>query len=108
MQKRTTAADHTPIRLVLVTMDAHVQGAVDRASARLRREIPGLTLTMHAASRWGSEPEALQSCLDDIASADIIVVTMLFLEEHIRHVMPALQARRDDCDALVACMSAPC
>ncbi len=106
MPKRTTAADRIGVRLVLVTLDAHVQGAVDRASAQLQKQLPGLTMSMHAAARWGSEPGALQACLDDIATADIIVVTMLFLEEHIRQVLPALQARRDDCDAMVVCMSA--
>jgi len=33
-------------------------------------------------------------------------VTMLFLEEHINVVLPHLQARREDCSAMVGCMSA--
>jgi magnesium chelatase subunit H len=31
---------------------------------------------------------------------------MLFMEDHIKAVLPALQARRDDCDAMICCMSA--
>jgi magnesium chelatase subunit H len=31
---------------------------------------------------------------------------MLFMEDHIKAVLPALQARRDHCDAMVGCMSA--
>jgi magnesium chelatase subunit H len=49
---------------------------------------------------------ALERCLDDIAKGDIIVVTMLFMEDHIKAVLPALQARREHCDAMVGCMSA--
>ena len=38
--------------------------------------------------------------------ADIVVADMLFLDEHVRAVMPALLARRDACDAMVCCLSA--
>jgi len=31
---------------------------------------------------------------------------MLFLEEHVRAIRPALEARRDHCDALVGCVAA--
>ena len=31
---------------------------------------------------------------------------MLFIDDHVRAVLPALTARRDDCDAMVCCMSA--
>jgi hypothetical protein len=41
----------------------------------------------------------------DVAEADIIVATMLFLDEHIRAILPALEARRPHCDALVGCIS---
>ena len=51
-------------------------------------------------------PELLDECLDDIRTGDIVLVTMLFIEEHIQAVMPALMARRDHCDAMIACMSA--
>ncbi len=37
---------------------------------------------------------------------DIIITTMMFMDDHIRAVAPALAARRDSCDAMVCCMSA--
>ncbi|MCA3588605.1 MAG: magnesium chelatase subunit H, partial [Methylocystis sp.] len=104
---RISGADRTPVRFVIVTLDSHLASACDRAAALLRREIPGLELKLHAASEFGSDEAALARCIADIGSADIIVATMLFVEEHIRAVLPALQARRDSCDAMVACMSAP-
>jgi magnesium chelatase subunit H len=62
---------------------------------------------MHAASSWDSEPAALDACKADIAVGDIIIVTMMFMENHIQAVLPALTARRNDCDAMICCMSAP-
>jgi magnesium chelatase subunit H len=106
MPKRTTVADPTPIRVVIVTMDSHLAGAASRAEASLRRELPGLELNVHAADQWGANDAALSRCKDDIARGDIVIATMLFLDEHIRAVQPSLQARRDRCDAMVCCMSA--
>ena len=105
MPKHTTAAS-TPIRVVIVTLDNHLTGAVARLKAQLAREIPGLELSVHAASTWGANPTSLQACIEDIGNGDIIIATMLFMEDHIQAVMPALQARRDSCDAMVAFMSA--
>jgi magnesium chelatase subunit H len=94
------------LRVVVVTMDSHLSGAATRAEQRLRREIPGLELIVHAADEWGSDAHALAACHADIATGDIIVATMLFLEDHVRAVHPALLARRDNCDAMLCCMSA--
>jgi magnesium chelatase subunit H len=106
MPKRITAADRTAIRVVLVTMDSHLSSATLRAAQRLAREMPGLALNIHAADEWGSDPGALQRCRDDIARGDIIVATMLFMEDHFRPLLQALQERRDHCDALICAMSA--
>jgi magnesium chelatase subunit H len=95
------------VRVVIVTMDSHLSGAAARARSLLEPEIPGLDLVVHAADKWGSDPEALAVCLDDIAQGDLVVAAMLFLEDHIRAVQPALAARRDACDAMLCCMSAP-
>ena len=106
--KRTSAADMTaaPLRVVIVTMDSHLSSAAARAEAALAQDIPGLTLAVHAADEWGSDPEALAACHQDIARGDIVIATMLFLEDHITPVLPALRARRDGCDAMLCCMSA--
>ncbi|WP_376097123.1 magnesium chelatase subunit H [Roseomonas sp. CCTCC AB2023176] len=94
------------VRITVVTMDSHLAGAAAAAEAALRRDVPGLRLAVHAADEWGSDPTALAACHADIARADIVVTTMLFLEDHIRPVLPALAARRDDCAAMLCMLSA--
>jgi magnesium chelatase subunit H len=96
----------TGLRVVIVTMDSHLSSAAARAEKILRSEIPGLTVVVHAADEWGSDAEALRACHADIAAGDIVIATMLFLEDHVRAVQPALAARRPDCDAILCCMSA--
>ena len=61
---------------------------------------------MHAADEWSTDDAALERCRADIARGDIVIATMLFLEDHIRAVMPSLAARRDGCDAMLCGMSA--
>jgi magnesium chelatase subunit H len=106
MPKRISAADATPIRVVIVTMDPHLATATARAQRTLARELPGLSLTLHAAAEWGENPRALERCRDDIAAADIVIGTMLFMEDHYQPVLDALRARRDHCDAMLIAMSA--
>jgi magnesium chelatase subunit H len=106
MPKRTSAADGAKIRFVIVTMDSHLSSATARVAQRLAKEMPGLSLDMHAADKWGSDPAALQRCRSDIARGDIIVATMLFMEDHFRPVLDALQERREHCDAMICAMSA--
>ena len=106
MPKPITAADRTSLRFVIVTMDSHLSTATLRARERLAKEMPGLSLEIHAADEWGSDPAALQRCRQAIEHGDIIVVTMLFLEDHFQPLLDVLQARRDKCDAMVCAMSA--
>lgn len=94
------------MRVVLVTMDSHLLTAAAAARRRLVRLLPGLQLAVHAAAEWGEDAQRLQHCLDDIAAADIVIVTMLFMEEHYLPVLPALRARREACDAMVCAMCA--
>lgn len=110
MPKPTSAAEAragaTGMRVVLVTMDSHLASAAQRAGRRLAQALPGLTLKVHAAAEWADEPAALQRACDDIARGDIVIATMLFMEDHFLPVLPALKARRDACDAMVCAMSA--
>ena len=106
MPKPISAADGTPVKVVIVTLDNHLSGAVERAQRTLRREMPGLTIALHATAEWGEDAAALEACKDDIASADIVIATMLFLEDQIAAVRPALEARRNRCDAMLCLMSA--
>ena len=94
------------MRFVIVTMDTHLASAAERAGRVLARDLPGLTLSLHAAADWQSDDAKLQHCLRDIAAADILVVTMLFMEEHFQPVLSAIKARRGNCDAIVCAMSA--
>ncbi len=94
------------MRIVIVTMDTHLSGAAMRALDMVRQEVPNLELALHGADEWGSDAAALAACRADIARADILFVSMLFLDDHIRAVLPALIARRDHCDAMLCCMSA--
>ncbi len=100
-------ADPAQVRVVIVTMDTHVASATLRARAALARQCPGIELKMHAASEWSASETALEACREDIRLADIVVVTMLFLEDHFQPLMPLLQEKRTQCDAMVCMMSAP-
>jgi magnesium chelatase subunit H len=107
-QKRTSAAEgmaSVGVRVAIVTLDSHLASATERAQHVLLREMPGLRLSLHAAAEW-DDAAALERCKADIAQADIVFVTMMFMDDHIQAVLPALQARRDACDAMVCCMSA--
>ncbi|MDE2355777.1 MAG: magnesium chelatase subunit H [Alphaproteobacteria bacterium] len=103
---RAAATASPPVRVVIITLDRHLAGVTARAGANLARDIPGLTLALHAATDWSSDRAALDRCLADIAAADILVVSMMFMEDQVRAILPALEARRASCDALVALMSA--
>lgn len=106
MPKRILPVCDTPLRVVVVTMDSHLSGAAARACKLLRRDFAGLDLVVHAADEWGSDDAALARCCADIARGDIVIATMLFLDDHVRAVLPALAARREACDAMLCCMSA--
>ena len=84
------AAADDAVRVVIVTMDSHLASATDRAAKELRRELPGLSLTLHAASEFTSSQSELARCRTAIAEGDIIIATMLFMEEH---YLPVLDAR---------------
>ena len=104
--RASTLAPAIPVRVVLVTMDSHLASAAERAGRALSRTLPGLVFTVHAAANWGESDETLQRCIDDIAQGDIVIASMLFMEDHFLPVLPALRARRDHCDAMVCAMSA--
>lgn len=106
MPKRTLDAKAASLRVALVTLDGHLAAAADRAFASLARQAPGLSCSMHCAGEWDEEPGQLETAIEAIGSADIVIVCMLFLEDQIKAIMPALEARRDDCDAMLCFMSA--
>lgn len=92
------------VRVVIVTLDNHLSAAAERAEARLADQ--GVTIDFHAAADWDRDPETLERAKADIAQGDIVIATMLFLEDHVRAIRPALEARRESCDAMLGLMSA--
>jgi magnesium chelatase subunit H len=102
----SVAIDTTNIRVCIITLDNHLSGASERAAARFAKDGSGIALDFHAAADWDRDPASLDRARADISKADIVIATMLFLEDHIRAIMPALEVRREHCDAMVCAMSA--
>jgi magnesium chelatase subunit H len=103
--KKTAPADL--YHFVIVTLDAHAAGPAQRVAARLTKDFPGLTISVHAAAEWAENPAALARAHADIAQANIIVANLIFLEEHLTRILPQIQARRDQLDACVGIISDP-
>ncbi len=95
------------VRVVLVTLDAHLAGAFERARAMLRRDLPGLDLRMHVAAEYQADAAAAERARADIAHADFIVATQLFTEESAGPVKDAIVARRDSADAICCALCVP-
>lgn len=94
-------------RFVIVTLDAHAAGPAQRVAARLTKDFPGLTISVHAAAEWAENPAALARARADVGSANIIVANLIFLEEHLTQILPQIQARRPHLDACVGIISDP-
>ena len=90
-----------PYRVVIVTLDAHAAGPAMRVTDRLAVDFPGLEVRVLSSAEWGECPNALEAAKSAIAEGDIIIANLLFLEEHIRAVLPSLLNRRESCDAMV-------
>ena len=88
-------------RVVIITLDSHAAGPALRAMEQLTSDYPGLDLQVHAAAEWGESPEAFEAAEEAVRHGDIIIANLLFLEEHVARILPALQARRDQCDAMI-------
>ena len=94
-----------PLHVVIVTLDNHLSGAAERAAARFAKDGSNITIGFHAAADFTGDAAATARCHADIARGDIVIATMLFLEDHIRAVLPALEARREQCAAMLGLMS---
>ncbi len=99
--------ENSLVNVVIVTMDTHLSSATSRAGLCLASKIPGLKLKMFAASEYVADNKKLDNCIKAIKKADIVLVTMLFVEEHFKPIMPTLQAKRANCNAMVCIMSSP-
>ncbi|MFP4239333.1 MAG: magnesium chelatase subunit H [Rhodosalinus sp.] len=86
-------------RVTILTLDAHAASACDRVAQRLSREFPGLSVSLHAAAEWGETPGAFERAVEAIEQGDIVIANLLFLEEHVKPILPHLEAARERCDA---------
>ncbi|MBM3613008.1 MAG: DUF3479 domain-containing protein, partial [Alphaproteobacteria bacterium] len=91
----------SPYSVVVVTLDAHAAGPAARIAPRLARDFPGLTLSIHAAAEWAENPASLARARAALASADLVIANLIFIEEHIRAILPDLEAARARADAFV-------
>ena len=96
-----------PINVVIVTLDRHLSSSVARAEQSLRAQVPGLSISVHAAAEWSANPATLADAKAAVAKADIIVACMLFIDDQVQAILPALLARRDHCTVMMGCVSAP-
>jgi magnesium chelatase subunit H len=94
-------ADTETYRFVIITLDSHAAGPAARVAESLGQDFPGLQVGVYAAGEWSENPAALEEARQAIASANIVVVNLLFLDEQISAILPDLQARRDACDAMI-------
>ncbi|WP_299549645.1 magnesium chelatase subunit H [uncultured Tateyamaria sp.] len=88
-------------RVVIITLDSHAAGPARRAMDALAVDYPGLDLQIHAAAEWGESPDAFAAAEEAVMNGDIIISNLLFLEEHVARILPALKARRNNCDAMI-------
>ncbi len=96
-----------PLHVVLVTLDAHVAGAFERARAALTRELPGLVWELHVAADFATDAEAVRRAQVAIARADVLVLTQLFTEESAAPILEALRVRAPHCDVVATALCAP-
>lgn len=90
---------------VIITLDRHAAGPAARVGPKLAMDFPGLNIKIHAAAEWEKDPATLEAAINDVATADIIVTSVLFLEDHVRAILPAIKERRSECDAVVGLVS---
>ncbi|MFO7854847.1 MAG: magnesium chelatase subunit H [Paracoccaceae bacterium] len=95
------------LRVVVVTLDSLLAEPAKAAERTLRRHYPGLSLSVHAAADWAECPEKLDETKAALAEAHIVVCGLIFLDDQIQAIRPALEAARDRLDAFAGVISAP-
>jgi len=96
----------TVVRVVMITMDTHLNSATQRAKETIAQLAPFIHLQIFSASEYEHNTDQLARTCEAIRSADVIFVSMLFMEDHFKPVLNALIERRAQCDAMVCIMSA--
>ena len=98
-------SDRTNYRIVIVTLDSHNARPCERALMNMLPDFDGLQIDIFAAAEWDEDPETFTAVREAIAQADIIVINLLFLEHHVKRLLPEIQLRRNSCDAIVGMIS---
>ncbi|MEM1432823.1 MAG: magnesium chelatase subunit H [Pseudomonadota bacterium] len=93
------------LRVAIITLDRHLSASVARAQQSLSACLPGLSVSLHAGSEWSANPDALDAARNAVAEADIVVCCMMFIDEQVQAILPALKARREHCAAMLCCVS---
>ncbi|MEO0669039.1 MAG: magnesium chelatase subunit H [Pseudomonadota bacterium] len=88
-------------RVVIITLDSHAAGPARKAQEALVGDYPGLDIQIFAAAEWGETPGAFEAAEEAVLQGDIIIANLLFLEEHVARILPALRTRRYACDAMI-------
>ncbi len=95
------------VRFVIVTLDAHLAEAFERARAQLARDLPGLDLRMHVGADWGTDPAAAERCRADLREAHFVAVTQVFQEDMAREILPTLREQHARYDAILCALATP-
>ena len=88
-------------RISIITLDSHNARPCERALSNLVLDFKGLEVSIFAAAEWGENPSALEEAKAAIEKSDIIIVNLLFLEDHIKPILQLFKGSRDDCDAMI-------
>ena len=102
MRRRRIMLDRSykkdPYTLVMLTLDAHSIGSVERIKSRFSKIYPELEIIVHAAASWEEDPSSLLKTKEDLAKANMVLITLVFLEDHISAILPDLKKAREKCD----------
>lgn len=91
------------VPFTVVTLDNHLVGALHRANERLRREGIELDLRVHVAADWDA-PSERERMARDLEESPLVLVTQLFLQDHVDAVAPLLDEHADRHAARVCLM----
>lgn len=107
MAGRKAAPAGAPIRFVVVTLDAHLADAFERARTLLARDLPQLDLRLHIAADWAGDPAAAERCRADLRAAHQVAVTQVFQDDMAREILPTLEACRSQYDSILCALCTP-
>ncbi len=109
MRRPITPADKSvPVKVVLFHAGQSPRRRRRWRARHARQGTAGLTLSLHAATDWADNPAALADCRQAILEGDIVMFSMIFVEDHVRAIADVLEARHRQCEPwCAACRPAP-